>query len=140
MKAVNERLEQAQAQISKYIDPNITDKIFKGEFSAELSHRRTKLTTFFSDIKGFTEFSDASDPEDVARLLNEYLGEMAKIVRAHGETIPQFTGDSVFAIFGAPDSKGERGDDWLVSNGRGDATTDETAQGEMVERWHPVSL
>ena len=106
----NKRLTKAQEQISKYIDPNITEKIFRGEFSAELSHRRTKLTTFFSDIKDFTRFADASDPEDVARLLNEYLGEMARIVRAHGGTIPQFTGDAVFAIFGAPDSKGDKED------------------------------
>jgi class 3 adenylate cyclase len=110
LKELNERLGQAQVQISRYIDPNITDKIFKGEFTAELSHQRTKLTTFFSDIKDFTQFADSSDPEDVARLLNEYLGEMAQIVRAYGGTIPQFTGDAVFAIFGAPDSKGERED------------------------------
>ena len=110
LEEINRRLEKAQEQISKYIDPNITEKIFKGEFSAELSHKRTKLTMFFSDIKDFTQFTDASDPEDVARLLNEYLGEMAQIVRTWGGTIPQFTGDSIYAIFGAPDSKGERGD------------------------------
>jgi len=106
----NRRLKNAQEQISKYIDPHVTEKIFKGEFSAELSHKRTKLTIFFSDIKDFTQFTDASDPEDVASLLNEYLGEMAQIVRKWGGTIPQFTGDSIFAIFGAPDSKGERED------------------------------
>ncbi len=110
LKRINERLEQAQKQISRYIDPNITKKIFEGEFSAELSHKRVKLTTFFSDIKDFTKFADSSDPEDVAHLLNEYLGEMASIVRSYGGTIPQFTGDAVFAIFGAPDSKGERED------------------------------
>jgi class 3 adenylate cyclase/HAMP domain-containing protein len=110
LEETNKRLKNAQEQISKYIDPNITEKIFKGEFSAELSHKRTKLTMFFSDIKDFTQFTDASDPEDVAKLLNEYLGEMAYIVRTWGGTIPQFTGDSIFAIFGAPDSKGERGD------------------------------
>jgi class 3 adenylate cyclase/HAMP domain-containing protein len=110
LEETNKRLKKAQEQISKYIDPNITEKIFKGEFSAELSHKRTKLTMFFSDIKDFTQFTDASDPEDVAKLLNEYLGEMAQIVRTWGGTIPQFTGDSIFAIFGAPDSKGERGD------------------------------
>ena len=110
LEETNKRLEKAQEQISKYLDPNITDKIFKGEFSAELSHRRTKLTMFFSDIKDFTHFTDASDPEDVAKLLNEYLGEMAQIVRKWGGTIPQFTGDSIYAIFGAPDSKGEQGD------------------------------
>jgi len=110
LEEANKRLKKAQEQISKYIDPHVTEKIFKGEFSAELSHKRTKLTMFFCDIKDFTQFTDASDPEDVAKLLNEYLGEMAQIVRRWGGTIPQFTGDSIFAIFGAPDSKGERGD------------------------------
>ena len=110
LEETNTKLKKAQEQISKYLDPNVTEKIFKGEFSAELSHRRTKLTMFFSDIKDFTQFTDASDPEDVARLLNEYLGEMAQIVRKWGGTIPQFTGDSIYAIFGAPDSKGAQGD------------------------------
>ena len=110
LEETNKRLEKAQEQISKYLDPNVTAKIFSGEFSAELSHKRTKLTMFFSDIKDFTQFTDASDPEDVAKLLNEYLGEMAQIVRKWGGTIPQFTGDSIYAIFGAPDSKGERED------------------------------
>ena len=110
LEEINQRLKKAQEQISKYIDPNVVEKIFKGEFSAELSHKRTKLTMFFSDIKDFTQFTDSSDPEDVAKLLNEYLGEMAQIVRTWGGTIPQFTGDSIYAIFGAPDSKGERGD------------------------------
>jgi class 3 adenylate cyclase len=110
LEETNKRLKKAQEQISRYLDPNVTEKIFKGEFSAELSHKRTKLTMFFCDIKDFTQFTDASDPEDVAKLLNEYLGEMAQIVRTWGGTIPQFTGDSIFAIFGAPDSKGEQGD------------------------------
>ena len=110
LEETNKRLKKAQEQISKYIDPHVTEKIFKGEFTAELSHQRKKLTLFFSDIKDFTQFTDASDPEDVAMLLNEYLGEMAQIVRKWGGTIPQFTGDSIYAIFGAPDSKGERED------------------------------
>jgi class 3 adenylate cyclase len=108
LRDANRKLQEIQKQISRYIDPNVTEKIFRGEFSAELSHQRKKLTLFFSDIKDFTEFADASDPEDVAMLLNEYLGEMARIVRTHGGTIPQFTGDSIYAIFGAPESKGKQ--------------------------------
>ena len=110
LEEINNRLKSAQEQISKYLDPNVTEKIFKGEFTAELSHQRKKLTMFFSDSKDFTQFTDASDPEDVAKLLNEYLGVMAQIVRTWGGTIPQFTGDSIYAIFGAPDSKGEQND------------------------------
>jgi hypothetical protein len=37
------------------------------------------VALFFSDIGGFTRFTDASDPDDVAALLNEYLGEMAEV-------------------------------------------------------------
>ena len=110
LEETNKRLRKIRVQISKYIDSNVTEKIFKGEFEAELGHQRKKLTMFFSDIKDFTQFTDASDPEEVAKLLNEYLGEMAQIVRTWGGTIPQFTGDSIYAIFGAPDSKGERED------------------------------
>jgi HAMP domain-containing protein len=88
LEETNKRLKKAQEQISKYLDPNVTEKIFKGEFSAELSHKRTKLTMFFSDIKDFTQFTDASDPEDVAKLLNEYLGEYSghRIQRGSEET------------------------------------------------------
>jgi len=110
LEETNKRLREVGAQISKYIDPNVTEKIFTDEFEAELGHQRKRLTLFFSDIKDFTKFTDASDPEDVAKLLNEYLGIMAKIVQKWGGTIPQFTGDSIYAIFGAPDSKGERED------------------------------
>ncbi len=106
----NQRLEKAQAQISKYLDPNVTDKIFKGEFSAKLLLNRQKLTLFFSDIKDFTQFTDASDPEDVTKLLNEYLGEMAQIIRSSGGTISQFAGDGIYTVFGAPASKGEKED------------------------------
>jgi class 3 adenylate cyclase len=106
----NTKLKNAQEQISRYLDPNVTEKIFEGEFSAVLSLARKKLTIFFSDIKDFTQFTDASDPEDVAKLLNEYLGEMAQIVRDFEGTISQFAGDGIFTIFGAPVSKGDRED------------------------------
>ena len=110
LSVANRKLHNVQKHISKYIDPNVTKKIIEGEFTAELSYSRTKLTMFFSDIKDFTQFTDSSDPEEVAKLLNEYLGEMAQIVRAWGGTISQFAGDGIYAIFGAPDSKGEQGD------------------------------
>jgi adenylate cyclase len=128
----NQQLISAQEQISRYIDPRVTEKIFKGEFAAKLTNRRTKLTMCFSDIKDFTQFTDASDPEDVARLLNEYLGEMAEIVRRRGGTIPQFTGDSIFAIFGAPDSLGVSEDALACARM---AVEMQARMGELRARW-----
>ena len=47
LEAANETLRKAQDQISKYIDPNVTEKIFKGEFTAELSHQKPSLPPSF---------------------------------------------------------------------------------------------
>lgn len=107
---VNAKLEEVHGQISRYLDSNVVKQIFDGGLSATLSHQRAKLTLFFSDIEGFTRFTDSADPEDVAALLNEYLGEMAGLVRKWGGTIAQFSGDGVFALFGAPTSRGVRAD------------------------------
>ncbi|MDH7499178.1 MAG: adenylate/guanylate cyclase domain-containing protein [candidate division NC10 bacterium] len=143
LEIANQQLISAQEQISKYIDPKVTEKIFKGEFAAKLTHRRVKLTICFTDIKDFTQFTDASDPEDVARLLNEYLGEMAEIVRRWGGTIPQFTGDSIFAIFGAPDSLGVSEDALACARM---AVEMQARMGELRNKWwsegiqHPFTI
>jgi class 3 adenylate cyclase len=81
---------------------------------------------------GFTQFTDASDPEEVAKLLSEYLGEMANIVRHWGGTIPQFTGDSIFAIFGAPDTLGVHQDALACVRM---ATEMQTRMKELREKW-----
>ena len=106
----NAKLAEVHGHMSRYLDPNVVRRIFDGTMTATLTHQRSKVTLFFSDIEGFTRFTDTSDPDDVAALLNEYLGEMAALVRRWGGTIAQFSGDSVFAIFGAPESRGMRED------------------------------
>jgi class 3 adenylate cyclase len=65
-------------------------------------HSRRRLTIFFSDIVGFTELADAMEPEDLSRILNEYLSEMSAIADQYGATVDKFIGDAIMAFFGAP--------------------------------------
>ena len=58
----------------------------------------------FSDVQGFTELADRLEPEDLASLLNEYLGEMARVADLHGGTVEHFVGDGITILFGAPGS------------------------------------
>jgi adenylate cyclase len=67
-----------------------------------LAGRRMEVTVLFSDIRGFTTFSETREPEEVLEILNRYHEEMTDAVMAHGGTLISFMGDGIMAVFGAP--------------------------------------
>jgi adenylate cyclase len=67
-----------------------------------LAGRRMEVTVLFSDVRGFTTFSEARDPGEVLGILNRYHEEMTEAVMAHGGTLISFMGDGIMAVFGAP--------------------------------------
>ncbi len=99
----NAQLKDAQALLSRYLAPELAQKITAGRGAEIWGHERRKLTIFFSDIKDFTATTDAMEPEDMARLLDHYIEEMLTIAALHRGTIAQISGDGLFIFFGAPD-------------------------------------
>ena len=61
-----------------------------------------EITVYFSDIAGFTSFSEVLEPKRLVALLNDYLTSMTDIVLDHGGTIDKYIGDAVMAFWGAP--------------------------------------
>ena len=61
-----------------------------------------ECTLLFSDLRGFTTFSEGRHPDEVIDLLNDYLAEMADAIIDHGGTLTGFLGDGIIAVFGAP--------------------------------------
>jgi len=59
-------------------------------------------TAMFTDLRGFTTFSETLPADQVIGLLNRYLGIMSDVVLAHGGTLVTYTGDGMMAVFGAP--------------------------------------
>ena len=107
--AQRDKLQTASEQLSKYLSPQICEKIFSGvEFSAKSA--RKKLTIFFSDVVGFTTLSEQMEAEDLSNFLNFYLTSMCDIALKYGGTIDKFIGDSVMVFFGDPDTKGAQED------------------------------
>ncbi len=99
----NAQLEDAQATLSRYVAPQLAQKIREGAVSEVWGHQRRKLTIFFSDIKDFTATTDSMEPEDLAKVLNDYINEMVRIAAKHGGTVAQISGDGLFVFFCAPE-------------------------------------
>ena len=65
----------------------------------KLGGERKTATVFFSDIRGFTSFSESLEPERVIAMLNVCLASQAAIIKKHGGDIDKYVGDELVAVF-----------------------------------------
>ncbi|MEK6775112.1 MAG: adenylate/guanylate cyclase domain-containing protein [Bdellovibrionota bacterium] len=87
---------------NKFHGSSITDDLMKGDLSLGGSNK--DVVIFFSDIRGFTAFSEKRPPEEVVEMLNEYFGVMVGIINKNHGVVDKFIGDAIMAVWGAPKS------------------------------------
>ena len=85
-----------------YLSGNVIDEILEDPSKLMLGGQRKNLSVLFSDIRGFTSFSEKKSPEEVVRYLNEYLDAMTQIIFEFKGTLDKFVGDEIMVFFGAP--------------------------------------
>jgi adenylate cyclase len=103
--AEERRARNIRKMFSSYVSKRIVDELIRDPSKARLGGERKEITVLFSDIRGFTSFSEKHEPEEVVSMLNEYLGAMTNIVFEHEGTLDKFVGDAVMALWGAPVSQ-----------------------------------
>jgi adenylate cyclase len=86
----------------KYVSPVVIDTLIKNPDQLNLGGEKRNITIFFSDIRGFTPISEKLDPEELVRLLNEYLTEMSSIIIKNNGLVDKYMGDAIMAFWGAP--------------------------------------
>lgn len=94
------RLEAQRALFERMVSPAVIDQL--DPTSLRLGGRRMEITTLFADLRGFTRFSESSEPETLVGILNRYLAVAAEAILNEEGTIDKFLGDAVMAWFNAP--------------------------------------
>ncbi len=85
-----------------YLSPDVIERIIADPSLLRLGGERRDITSFFSDLAGFTSISEVLSPEDLVRLLNAYLSEMTEIILDFGGTLDKYEGDAIIAFWNAP--------------------------------------
>ncbi|MBD3166785.1 CHASE2 domain-containing protein [bacterium] len=103
-------VEKARTRIEGVLKRHITTPVFE-----ELLRKRKPLnlggeqryvSVLFSDIRGFTAWSEELEPHDVVSELNEYFESQVRVAERCGGVVNKFIGDALMVFFGEPFSRG----------------------------------
>jgi adenylate cyclase len=97
-----DNLKMTLKRFKQYIPEAVVEEALKATEEGLLKGERREVTALFCDIRNFTTISEELEPEEVFEILQEFYKLMTETVKKHQGTIPQFIGDEVFAVFGAP--------------------------------------
>ena len=93
---------ERMGRLRRFLPPQVADLIVASGTEKQLESHRREITALFCDLRGFTGFSESSDPEDVMALLREYHAAIGEIIIKYSGTLERYAGDGVMVIFNDP--------------------------------------
>jgi class 3 adenylate cyclase/DNA-binding NarL/FixJ family response regulator len=128
--AIVDREEQGE-RLSRLLPGGIADRLRHGAGTTE----RLVVTVLISDVRGYSGIAEASDPSALAAQLKQHRTVASDAILAERGTVMQFVGDSVMAVFGAPEPQVDHPDCALRA-----ARAMHEAQQELNRHWKLAGL
>lgn len=98
-----ELAKTAMRAMGKYVPVDLVRQLYRSGREPALGGELRTLSVMFTDIKDFTSYSETLSPDALAEALGRYLEAMTSAVHATGGTIDKYIGDSVMALWNAPE-------------------------------------
>jgi adenylate cyclase len=89
-------------RLKRFLPPQIVQLVVSSGHERMLESHRRDVTVLFCDLRGFSAFSEISEPEEVMLVLREYHTALGGLVDKFGGTVERFTGDGLLVIFNDP--------------------------------------
>ena len=103
--------ERVRDVFSRFVPETVVEQVLsRTDRDLRLGGVSLESTVMFTDLRGFTTFSEALPPARVIECLNGYLEEMTDAILAHGGTLVSYEGDGIMAVFGAPIEQSDHAD------------------------------
>jgi len=95
--------QRVRDMFARFVPESVVDEVLAGaDDQLRLGGTSRDATVMFSDLRGFTTFSESRPPDVVIGILNRYLTAMTDVILGHGGTLVAYMGDGIMAVFGAP--------------------------------------
>ena len=91
-----------KGMFSQYVNKSVVNELISNPDKLQLGGEKKNLSILFSDIAGFTTFSEKKKPEELVSFINEFLNDMSEIIITNEGTLDKYLGDAVMAFWGAP--------------------------------------
>jgi class 3 adenylate cyclase len=125
--------DRVRETFARFVPERVVDEALATAEGQRLGGVRRECTVLFSDIRGFTTFSEQHSPDETIEVLNQYLSEMSAAIMDHGGTICSYIGDGIMALFGAPLEQPDHADRALAAAREMVGRRLETVNGWLVE-------
>jgi adenylate cyclase len=108
--------QRVRDMFARFVPEAVVDDVLaRVDDELRLGGQRRVVTVLFSDIRGFTSYSEDRTPEEVIEVLNRYLTVMSNVILDHGGTLIAYMGDGIMAAFGAPTEQVDHADRALAA-------------------------